>query len=65
MLHLYIYSLRPISKGTEITIGFDFDYGSWWVIKNKCSGTEMRQFGGYCHSNHVFCSSLPSLVNTR
>ncbi|XP_036005067.1 inactive histone-lysine N-methyltransferase 2E isoform X4 [Fundulus heteroclitus] len=27
MLHLYIYSLRPISKGTEITIGFDFDYG--------------------------------------
>lgn len=29
MLHLYIYSLRPIIKGTEITIGFDFDYGSW------------------------------------
>ncbi|KAK2882976.1 inactive histone-lysine N-methyltransferase 2E isoform X3 [Channa argus] len=28
MLHLYIYSLRHISKGTEITIGFDFDYGS-------------------------------------
>uniref|UniRef100_A0A8C6L2T3 Lysine (K)-specific methyltransferase 2E n=1 Tax=Nothobranchius furzeri TaxID=105023 RepID=A0A8C6L2T3_NOTFU len=28
MLHLYIYSLRPIAKGTEITIGFDFDYGS-------------------------------------
>nr|XP_046234905.1 inactive histone-lysine N-methyltransferase 2E isoform X3 [Scatophagus argus] len=28
MLHLYIYSLRPIIKGTEITIGFDFDYGS-------------------------------------
>ncbi|XP_034018844.1 inactive histone-lysine N-methyltransferase 2E isoform X2 [Thalassophryne amazonica] len=28
MLHLYIYSLRSISKGTEITIGFDFDYGS-------------------------------------
>ncbi|KAM8884024.1 inactive histone-lysine N-methyltransferase 2E isoform 1-T2 [Synchiropus picturatus] len=28
MLHLYIYSLRPISKGTEITIGFDYDYGS-------------------------------------
>ncbi|KAJ8007103.1 hypothetical protein DPEC_G00114090 [Dallia pectoralis] len=27
MLHLYIYSLRPISKGTEITIGFDYDYG--------------------------------------
>lgn len=37
MLHLYIYSLRPISKGTEITIGFDFDYGSWWVIRSKCS----------------------------
>lgn len=29
MLHLYIYSLTPITKGTEITIGFDFDYGSW------------------------------------
>uniref|UniRef100_A0A8C5ABC8 Lysine (K)-specific methyltransferase 2E n=1 Tax=Gadus morhua TaxID=8049 RepID=A0A8C5ABC8_GADMO len=28
MLHLYIYSLRPIGKGTEITIGFDFDYSS-------------------------------------
>ncbi|XP_053271096.1 inactive histone-lysine N-methyltransferase 2E isoform X3 [Pleuronectes platessa] len=28
MLHLYIYSLRPITKGTEITIGFDFDYGN-------------------------------------
>ncbi|KAM8909495.1 inactive histone-lysine N-methyltransferase 2E isoform 3-T4 [Spinachia spinachia] len=28
MLHLYIYSLRPIVKGTEITIGFDYDYGS-------------------------------------
>ncbi|XP_068442090.1 inactive histone-lysine N-methyltransferase 2E isoform X3 [Clinocottus analis] len=28
MLHLYIYSLRPIGKGTEITIGFDYDYGS-------------------------------------
>ncbi|KAM9328081.1 inactive histone-lysine N-methyltransferase 2E isoform 3-T5 [Pholidichthys leucotaenia] len=28
MLHLYIYSLRAITKGTEITIGFDFDYGS-------------------------------------
>ncbi|XP_042153884.1 inactive histone-lysine N-methyltransferase 2E isoform X11 [Oncorhynchus tshawytscha] len=27
MLHLYIYSLRSISKGTEITIGFDYDYG--------------------------------------
>uniref|UniRef100_A0A3B3BET8 Lysine (K)-specific methyltransferase 2E n=1 Tax=Oryzias melastigma TaxID=30732 RepID=A0A3B3BET8_ORYME len=28
MLHLYIYSLRHITKGTEITIGFDFDYGN-------------------------------------
>ncbi|KAG9342328.1 hypothetical protein JZ751_016830 [Albula glossodonta] len=27
-LHLYIYSVRPISKGNEITIGFDYDYGS-------------------------------------
>ncbi|XP_042156325.1 inactive histone-lysine N-methyltransferase 2E isoform X4 [Oncorhynchus tshawytscha] len=27
MLHLYIYSLWSISKGTEITIGFDYDYG--------------------------------------
>ncbi|XP_063073304.1 inactive histone-lysine N-methyltransferase 2E [Engraulis encrasicolus] len=28
MLHLYIYSLRHVSKGSEITIGFDYDYGS-------------------------------------
>uniref|UniRef100_A0A673H4N2 Histone-lysine N-methyltransferase 2E-like n=1 Tax=Sinocyclocheilus rhinocerous TaxID=307959 RepID=A0A673H4N2_9TELE len=28
MLHLYIYSLRSMSKGSEITIGFDYDYGS-------------------------------------
>ncbi|KAF4114551.1 hypothetical protein G5714_004774 [Onychostoma macrolepis] len=28
MLHLYIYSLRSISKGSEITIGFDYDYCS-------------------------------------
>ncbi|XP_077090218.1 inactive histone-lysine N-methyltransferase 2E isoform X5 [Siphateles boraxobius] len=28
MLHLYIYSLRSISKGSEITIGFDYDYSS-------------------------------------
>ncbi|XP_031438272.1 inactive histone-lysine N-methyltransferase 2E isoform X2 [Clupea harengus] len=28
MLHLYIYSLRHISKGSEVTIGFDYDYGS-------------------------------------
>ncbi|KAJ8261882.1 hypothetical protein GJAV_G00159520 [Gymnothorax javanicus] len=27
-LHLYIFSLRPIVKGSEITIGFDYDYGS-------------------------------------
>ncbi|KAJ8393431.1 hypothetical protein AAFF_G00061530, partial [Aldrovandia affinis] len=27
-LHLYIYSVRPIVKGNEITIGFDYDYGS-------------------------------------
>ncbi|XP_036375947.1 inactive histone-lysine N-methyltransferase 2E-like isoform X1 [Megalops cyprinoides] len=27
-LHLYIYSVKPISKGSEITIGFDYDYGS-------------------------------------
>ena len=29
MLHLYIYSLRPIIRGTEITIGFDYDYCNW------------------------------------
>lgn len=29
MLHLYIYSQRSISKGSEITIGFDYDYSSW------------------------------------
>uniref|UniRef100_W5NEJ9 Lysine methyltransferase 2E (inactive) n=1 Tax=Lepisosteus oculatus TaxID=7918 RepID=W5NEJ9_LEPOC len=27
-LHLYIYSVRAIPKGSEITIGFDYDYGS-------------------------------------
>ncbi|MBN3272206.1 KMT2E methyltransferase, partial [Polyodon spathula] len=29
MLHLYIYSFRNIPKGSEICIGFDFDYSSW------------------------------------
>lgn len=29
MLHLYIYSLRSIPKGSEITIGFDYDYSNW------------------------------------
>ncbi|XP_053505790.1 inactive histone-lysine N-methyltransferase 2E isoform X2 [Ictalurus furcatus] len=28
MLHLYIYSLRSIIKGSEITIGFDYDYSN-------------------------------------
>lgn len=28
MIHLHIYSTRSISKGIEITIGFDFDYGN-------------------------------------
>ncbi|XP_060759790.1 LOW QUALITY PROTEIN: inactive histone-lysine N-methyltransferase 2E [Neoarius graeffei] len=28
MLHLYIYSLRSIPKGSEITIGFDYDYSN-------------------------------------
>ncbi|XP_072097645.1 inactive histone-lysine N-methyltransferase 2E isoform X6 [Mobula birostris] len=28
MIHLHIYSKRNIPKGTEITIGFDFDYGN-------------------------------------
>ncbi|KAF7693775.1 inactive histone-lysine N-methyltransferase 2E isoform X2 [Silurus meridionalis] len=28
MLHLYIYSLRSILKGSEITIGFDYDYSN-------------------------------------
>ncbi|XP_074872796.1 inactive histone-lysine N-methyltransferase 2E isoform X2 [Carettochelys insculpta] len=27
-IHLYIYSIHNISKGTEITIAFDFDYGN-------------------------------------
>uniref|UniRef100_A0A3B3R039 Lysine (K)-specific methyltransferase 2E n=1 Tax=Paramormyrops kingsleyae TaxID=1676925 RepID=A0A3B3R039_9TELE len=27
-LHLYIYSVKPITKGNEITIDFDYDYGS-------------------------------------
>lgn len=28
-IHLYIYSIRNIPKGAEITIAFDFDYGNW------------------------------------
>ncbi|XP_078275816.1 inactive histone-lysine N-methyltransferase 2E isoform X7 [Rhinoraja longicauda] len=28
MIHLHIYSKGSIPKGTEITIGFDFDYGN-------------------------------------
>ncbi|XP_043944461.1 inactive histone-lysine N-methyltransferase 2E [Protopterus annectens] len=27
-VHLYVYSIQSISKGTEITIAFDFDYDS-------------------------------------
>ncbi|XP_034622149.1 inactive histone-lysine N-methyltransferase 2E isoform X3 [Trachemys scripta elegans] len=27
-IHLYIYSIQNIPKGTEITIAFDFDYGN-------------------------------------
>nr|AAF75564.1 HDCMC04P [Homo sapiens] len=27
-IHLYIYSIHSIPKGTEITIAFDFDYGN-------------------------------------
>uniref|UniRef100_A0A452FYG4 Inactive histone-lysine N-methyltransferase 2E n=1 Tax=Capra hircus TaxID=9925 RepID=A0A452FYG4_CAPHI len=27
-IHLYIYSIQSIPKGTEITIAFDFDYGN-------------------------------------
>ncbi|TEA36311.1 hypothetical protein DBR06_SOUSAS5910047, partial [Sousa chinensis] len=27
-IHLYIYSVQSIPKGTEITIAFDFDYGN-------------------------------------
>ncbi|KAH0513695.1 Histone-lysine N-methyltransferase 2E [Microtus ochrogaster] len=27
-IHLYIYSIQTIPKGTEITIAFDFDYGN-------------------------------------
>ncbi|XP_048875562.1 LOW QUALITY PROTEIN: inactive histone-lysine N-methyltransferase 2E [Brienomyrus brachyistius] len=27
-LHLFIYSVKPITKGSEITIDFDYDYGS-------------------------------------
>ncbi|MEJ1272518.1 lysine (K)-specific methyltransferase 2E [Cricetulus griseus] len=27
-IHLYVYSIQSIPKGTEITIAFDFDYGN-------------------------------------
>lgn len=33
-IHLYIYSIRNIPKGAEITIAFDFDYGNWWVFEH-------------------------------
>ena len=28
-INFYIYYIKSIQKGTEITIAFDFDYGNW------------------------------------
>ncbi|XP_004702658.1 inactive histone-lysine N-methyltransferase 2E isoform X1 [Echinops telfairi] len=54
-IHLYIYSVQNIPKGTEITIAFDFDYGNCKykvdcaclqenpecpVLKRSCESTE-------------------------
>nr|XP_032810348.1 inactive histone-lysine N-methyltransferase 2E isoform X1 [Petromyzon marinus]XP_032810349.1 inactive histone-lysine N-methyltransferase 2E isoform X1 [Petromyzon marinus] len=37
LFHLYIYSLADISKGAEITIGFDFDYsGCHYTVNCAC-----------------------------
>ncbi|CAM9367112.1 unnamed protein product [Lampetra fluviatilis] len=37
LFHLYIYSLADITKGAEITIGFDFDYsGCHYTVNCAC-----------------------------
>lgn len=33
MIHLCIYAVSQISKDTEVTIGFDYEFNSWSVFK--------------------------------
>lgn len=33
MIHLCIYAVTQISKDTEVTIGFDYEFNSWSVCK--------------------------------
>ena len=30
-IHFFIYSLKSIGKGTEITIPFDYNYNEWLI----------------------------------
>lgn len=32
MIHLCIYGNTRITKDTEVTIGFDYEFNNWWVI---------------------------------
>lgn len=36
MIHLCIYAVTQISKDSEVTIGFDYEYNSWYVINWLC-----------------------------
>lgn len=31
MIHLCIYAVRQITKDSEVTIGFDYEFNSWSV----------------------------------
>ncbi|XP_024860733.1 inactive histone-lysine N-methyltransferase 2E, partial [Kryptolebias marmoratus] len=64
MLHLYIYSLRPIAKGTEITIGFDFDYGSC-KYKVDCACVKGNQECPVLKHNQEPTENLSSGVRRR
>lgn len=32
MIHLCIYAVGQITKDTEVTIGFDYEFNSWYVL---------------------------------
>lgn len=32
MIHLCIYAISQITKDTEVTIGFDYEFNSWSVL---------------------------------
>lgn len=32
MIHLCIYAVSQITKDTEVTIGFDYEFNSWSVL---------------------------------